>query len=142
MRAPIGRLLTLRALPLRVLSLLTLLGPSCAPDGLDAGEPEGTVTDEIVNGDQVTDSRTNPGAAAVYHQHLVNGSMTWMTRPCSGVAISRTYVMTALHCVTTGEEIDRTRLVSSSALRMTNPDNVIPGAPPPSTGFTTAREII
>src|SRR3954463_12330258 len=107
----------MRAMIQRSLTLLLPLAAACAPGGRDAADEVATVSEGIVNGDQVTDSRTNPGAVAVYHQHIINGSLAGNTRPCSGVAISRTYVLTALHCVTSGEQIDRGFLLSNSSLR-------------------------
>jgi hypothetical protein len=68
----------------------------CGADaGSDAGfEDVGETAEPIINGTAVTSANppANPGTVAVYHG---------TDRPCSGTLITRQWVLTAFHCVTT-----------------------------------------
>jgi hypothetical protein len=102
----------------------------CGPD--DAGPVE-LATDPLLGG-TVIGAAINPGTVAVYHGYV---------RPCSGVLISPSYVLTALHCVTIDEaHTDRNFRLPTSAVTVSGPDSTNPGLTLPSSGTLPALELL
>ena len=107
--------------------------------GAEAEELVETDSSAIINGVEVA-AINNPGTVAVYHDVLVNGVLQPSLRPCSGVLISRTHVLTGLHCVVPDpQNLTRETLLPASSVFVAGPDMVTPGPTRPTSGTIRAR---
>jgi FG-GAP-like repeat/Trypsin len=100
-----------------------MVGLAVAGCGPDLPSDSSATQDEIISGTVASSALppVNPGTVAVYHDY---------TRPCSGTLIRKSWVLTALHCLTEdGDDITTPELQPSqiSVIR-----TVSPGLQPPA----------